>query len=70
MARVICTSKAITKGKRPHGYQDLTLNVIMGVPLSAEDYECADQIMLLLMQPQMKCLLNSKPVGKAKAKNT
>ena len=73
MARVIRTSNAITKGKRPHGYQDFCceeMDIIMGAPLSAEDYERADRIMLLLMQPQVKCLLNSEPVGKAKAKNT
>ena len=43
---------------------------IIGAPLSAEDYECADKFMLLLMQPQVKNMLNSKPVGKTKAKNT
>ena len=37
--------------------------------LSAEDYQKADRIMLLLMQPQVKSLLDSQPVGKKKAKN-
>ena len=73
MARVIRTSNAIKKDKRPRGFQDFSwqeMDVIMGAPLSAEDYERADRVMLLLMQPQVKCLLNSKPVGKTKAKNT
>ena len=46
------------------------MEVIIGALLYAEDYECADKFMLLLMQPQVKDLLNSKPVGKTKAKNT
>ena len=46
------------------------MDVIIGAPLSADDYEHADQIMLLLMQPQVKCLLSSEPVGKRRAKNT
>ena len=41
----------------------------MRKPLSAEDYEKADRIMLLMMQPQVKTLLDSQPVGKKKAKN-
>ena len=45
------------------------MNVIMQAPLSAEDYQRADRIMLLLMQPQVKNLLDSVPVGKKKAKN-
>ena len=45
------------------------MNAIMRAPLSAEDYQKADQIMLLLMQPQVKTLLDSQPVGKKKAKN-
>merc|ERR1711867_126947 len=72
MARVLRASAAITKAKRPRGYQDFTndkMNEIMRKPLSAEDYEKADRIMLLLMQPQVKTLLDSQPVGKKKAKN-
>ena len=46
------------------------MEVVIGVPLLAEDYECADKFMLLLMQLQVKNMLNSKPVGKTKAKNT
>ena len=41
----------------------------MQKPLIAEDNEKADRIMLLLMQPQVKTLLDSQPVGKKKAKN-
>ena len=37
-------------------------------PLSAEDYKKADRIMLLLMQPQVKTLLDSQPGGKEKVK--
>ena len=75
VARVLCTSKAIKDalGERLRGYWDFSrqeMELIMGAPLSAEDYERADWVMLLLMQPQVKCLLNSEPVGKAKAKNT
>ena len=73
MARVIRTSNAITEGKRPRGYRDFShqeMDVIIGAPLSADDYERAHRIMLLLMQPQVKCLLNSEPVGKRRAKNT
>ena len=72
MARVLRASAAITKAKRPRGYQDFTrqeMDAIMRKPLSAEDYEKADRIMLLMMQPQVKTLLNSQPVGKKKAKN-
>ena len=46
------------------------MEVIIGAPLLAEDYECADKFMLLLMQPQVKNLLDLKPVGRTKAKNT
>ena len=42
----------------------------MCAPLTANDYEQADRIMLVVMQPQVKCLLNSEPVSKRKAKNT
>ena len=38
-------------------------------PLTVTDYEKADRIILLLMQPQVKQLLDSPPVGKKKAKN-
>ena len=72
MARVLRASAAITKSKCPRGYQDFTRNEmdkIMQKPLNAEDYEKADRIMLLLMQPQVKTLLDSQPVGKTKAKN-
>ena len=41
----------------------------MRAPMIAEDYQKADRIMLLLMQPQVKTLLDSQPVGKKKAKN-
>ena len=41
----------------------------IGAPLSVEDYEKADRIFLLLMQPQVKQMLNTTPVGKKKAKN-
>ena len=37
--------------------------------MTVEDYQKADCIMLLLMQPQVKTLLDSQPVGKKKAKN-
>ena len=43
---------------------------IISAPLSPEDYKSADKFMLLLMQPQVKNMLKSKPVGKIKAKNT
>ena len=69
VARVLCTSKAIKDAlkEKPRAYKDFSrqeMELIIGAPLSAEDYESADQVMLLLMQPQVKCLLNSKPVGK------
>ena len=73
MARVIRTSNAITERKRPGGYRDFShqkMDNIIGARLSAEDYEHADRIILLLMQSQVKCLLYSKPVGKTRAKNT
>ena len=59
--------------EKPRGYQDFSrqeMELIMDAPLSAEDYERADKFMLLLMQPQVKDMLNSKPIGKMKAKNT
>ena len=46
------------------------MDVIMRAPLSADDYQRADRVMLLLMQPQVKSLLDSVPVGKKKAKNS
>ena len=73
MARVLRASAAITKAKRPRGYQDFTrddMDAIMRKPLSAEDYEKADKIMFLLMQPQVKNLLDTQFVGKKKVKNT
>ena len=45
------------------------MEVTKSAPLTANDYERADRIMFLLMQPQVKTLLNSEPVGKRKAKN-
>ena len=44
--------------------------MIMRAPLSADDYQRADKVMLLLMQPQVKSLLDSLPVSKKKAKNS
>ena len=46
------------------------MEIIIGAPLSPEDYKSADKFMLLLMQPQVKNMLKLKPVGKVKAKNT
>ena len=72
MARILRASAAITKAKHPGGYKDFSkdeMDAIMQKPLSAEDYEKADRIMLLLMQPQVKTLLDSQSVGKKKAKN-
>ena len=46
MARVLRASAAITKAKRPRGYQDFTrdeMNKIIRKPLSDEDYEKADK---------------------------
>ena len=63
MARVLRASAAITKSKHPRGYQDFTrdeMDAIMRKPLSTEDYKKADRIMLLLMQPQVKTLLDSQ----------
>ena len=71
MARVLCTSAAIVEAKRPGGYKDYSreeMDVIMRAPLSADDYQRADKVMLLLMQPQIKSLLDSIPVGKRKPK--
>ena len=44
------------------------MDVIMRAPLSADDYQTADRVMLLLMQPQVKSLLDSVPVGGKNAK--
>ena len=41
----------------------------IGAPLSVEDYEKADRIILLLIQPQVKQMLDATPIGKKKAKN-
>ena len=52
MARVLWTSAPITKAKRPGVYKDFSkdkMNAIMRAPLTAEDYQKADRIMLLLM---------------------
>ena len=71
MARVLKASAAITKAKRPRGYQDFTrqeMEAIMQKPLSIEDYEKADMIMFLLMQTQVRTLLDSQPGEKAKVK--
>ena len=46
------------------------MEVIIGASLLAEDYKSADNFMLLLIQPQVKNMLNLKPVGKTRAKNT
>ena len=75
IARVLRTSKTIKNWilERPGGYKDYSpqeMEVIIGAPLSAEDYKSADNFMLLLMQPQVKNMLKSKPVSKIKAKNT
>ena len=54
MARVLNTSAAITEAKRPGGYKDCSreeMDVIMRAPLSADDYQRADRMMLLVMQP-------------------
>ena len=71
MARVLRASAAITKAKRPRGYQDFTrdeMDAIIRKPLSTEDYEKADKIMFLLMQPQVRTILDSQPSGKEKVK--
>ena len=75
VARVLCMSRTIKDQilERQGGYKDYShqeIEAIIGALLYAEDYERADKFMLLLMQPQVKNLLNSKPVGKTKAKNT
>ena len=46
------------------------MDVIMRAPLSADDYQRVDRVMLLLMQPQVKSLLDSVPFRKKKAKNS
>ena len=38
----------------------------LGRPLSAKDYSKADRVTLLLMQPQVGCLLNAEPAGNKK----
>ena len=63
----------IVKGKRPGGYKAYTrdeMEAVIGAPLLVEDYEKADKVILLLMQPQVKLLLDATPVGKRKAKNS
>ena len=73
MAQVLHTSAAIVKGKRPGGYKDYSgqeMDNVMKAPLTANDYQRADKVMLLLMQPQVKSLLDSIPIGKKKAKNS
>ena len=54
MARVLRTSGALGDAKKPGGYKDFSqeeMDVIMRAPLSADDYQRADKVMLLLMQP-------------------
>ena len=71
MARILRASAAITKANRPRGYQDFTrqeMDEIIQKPLSAEDYDKADKIMYLLMQPQVRTLLDSQPGRKEKVK--
>ena len=62
----------IARGQRPGGYKDYTreeMRVNIGAPLLVEDYEKADKIILLLIQPQVRQMLDATPVGKRKAKN-
>ena len=75
IARVLRISKTIKDQMRERlgGYKDYSLQemeVIIGAPLLAEDYKSADNFMLLLMQPQVKNMLNLKPVGRTGAKIT
>ena len=72
MARVLRASAMIARERRPGGYKDYTkeeMRANLGAPLAVTDYEKADKIILLLMQPQVKQMLDSTPVGKKKAKN-
>ena len=75
IARVLWTSNTIKDRihETPGGYKDYSqqeMEVIIGALFLAEDYKSADNFMLLIMQPQVKNMLKSKPVGKIKAKNT
>ena len=46
------------------------MEAVIKAPLTVEDYERVDKVILLLMQPQVKSLLDATPVGKRKAKNS
>ena len=72
MARVLRASAMLAKENRQGGYkayakEEMLANIAS--PLTVEDYERADRVILLLMQPQVKQMLDAAPVGKKKAKN-
>ena len=71
MARVLRASAMLATG-RPGGYTAYSKEEMManiGTPLTVDDYKRTDKVILLLMQPQVKQMLDAKPVGKKKAKN-
>ena len=72
MARVLRASAMIARERRPVGYSDYTreeMRASIRAPLSVSDYKKADMI-ILLMQPQVKQMLDSAPVSKKRAKNS
>lgn len=73
LARVLRLSKTLAdKSIRAGGYSAYTKEEIiqlLSVPLSADDYIKADRVALLLMQPQVRKILDSEPTGKKSAKN-
>ena len=73
LARVLRTSKMLAdKSIRAGGYSAYSKEEIiqhLSLPLSADDYAKADRVALLLMQPQVRNLLDAEPTGKKSAKN-
>ena len=72
MARVLRASAMLARENRPGGYKAYTKEEMLAniaAPPTVADYEKADRVILLLMQPQVKQMLDAAPVGKKKAKN-
>ena len=72
MARVLRGSEMLAKENRPGGYSAYSKDEMLdniAAPLTVADYEKADRVILLLMQPQVKQMLDAPPSGKKKSKN-
>ena len=70
VARVLrCSAMLAKAGLAASTFTETELKAHLRTPLTAEDYDKADRVMLLLTQPETRKMLDAKPTGKTRSKN-